>query len=113
MPGRILIVQTLLFSVPVTDSARYGWILPSAPGIVSVSYTDRATWMPPIASCALYRQYPPLVSASMPYVRFPPATGVPSSPPPTTPSVVVGPFVVEPPPLELLPHADAITASAA
>src|ERR1700687_4870604 len=70
--------------------------------------------MPPIASCALYRQNPPLVSASMPYVRFSPNTGVPVSSVPTAPSVVVGPwFVLEPPFLELLPHADAITASAA
>ena len=65
--------------------------------------------MPPIASWALYRQNPPLVSASMPYVRFPPRTGLALSG-----AVVDEPlFVLEPPFLLLLPHADAITASAA
>src|SRR5437588_4776634 len=71
----------------------------------------RATWMPPIASCALYRHQPPLVSASSPYTREPPITGLAfGSSAPTMPPVVAGP-VFPPPFLLLLPHAAATITS--
>src|SRR6476646_10623038 len=73
--------------------------------------------MPPIASCALYRQNPPLVSASRPYVSEPPCTGLASDLLLSwIPAVVAGPAAVvseEPLPLLPPPHADATTASAA
>src|SRR4051794_2117089 len=76
--------------------------------------------MPEIASCASARHHPPELSAGSDIVTAPPSTGgAESSEAPFTPAVVcvVGLplplLLLELPFLELLPHADAITASVA
>src|SRR3954470_17226113 len=67
-----------------------------------------ATWIPPAASCASGRQYPPSVSASSPYVSDPPSTGFPVS----LGMLVWAPWPPPPPPPPP-PHAAATRATPA
>src|SRR4051794_19944651 len=67
---------------------------------------ERATWMPPAASCAWGRHQPPDVSASSANVTLPPSVGLAFD----VVGVVPVPLLALLPPLPLLEHAAALRA---